>query len=201
MDFEKTPPSHPNKSTEIPEEIHEFFFNEAGSVWYKVVTEPWIGINFLIRQRSEEIRTYSQTHGLEIRAGSLQSRKVLVGIVLFRFHKEGNVYLTAWDSKNPPSKESNPCHVLCKPAKLSFQFIGDSAEIEKTLLYDSPLSSFFRHLLTRAQLLPSWSGEDFLDALAEVYNCCKSTCELWEKFSCLHSLTSIGDYQKELPQH
>jgi hypothetical protein len=156
---------------------------EPGSVWYSVVSEPWPGIDFLIREKSAEIAAISDCKGMQVRAGSVDICGVLVGLVLFNFRESGNVYTTAWDCYSGTEDGVNPCEILSGPAKLCFRFVGDSGDVEQTLIFESALASFFRHLCARSRTMAPWSRQQFSNALAEIYTQFPDTNSLWQKFA------------------
>lgn len=170
--------AHPDHETE------SLVFEEPGSVWYNIVTEPWRGVDFLIRERSQEILQISDCRGLMIRAGSAEVAGVIVGLVLFRFRPEGNVYTTAWNYYHTTSTSplENPCILLSEPARLGFRFIGDSGEVEKLFIFNSSLGGFFKHLCDHSRLYVSWKNEDFNHALAIIYNNQPKPENLWDLF-------------------
>ncbi len=136
--------------------------SEPGTVLYAFAEGDNPHLEFLVRERSEEILLTGDR--VELRAGVVTEFGIPVPMVLFRFPPPERIYRTFWNYHAPAGK------VLFNwlglgPAECVMKWMGDSGRVEKYFVLTLPLAGFFKKAAQQAASAPEWDEDQFFGAL------------------------------------
>lgn len=155
---------------------------EPGSVLYGYSSEADLQIEILIRETSAEILAVGPKPEIQIRAGLLQSETVWVTALLLRLRPDGPIYDSWWNYHHPtgdPSQGHLFDHMGNGDNEIILKLVGDKGTVERLMPFRHPLQTFFRQAVRRIKPLPSWTMEQFLDALDAVREKYEDAEDLW----------------------
>lgn len=124
-------------------------------------------IDFLVRERSDVLKTLPKNPPLEFRTGALMLDHVFLVLVLFRFSPETPIYETFWNYHRAAPDEPNLFDAMCAEKKIRFNMFGESGEVENLIGSTNSLRFFFSDATQEAASLMPWTFDEFDQAKKE----------------------------------
>ncbi len=170
-----------------PDPIAYLHDANPGTVIYGVAADAGedVQIEILIRESDAELARLPNPPNLQMRAGVIQTKKLQIPVVLFRLGPDLPVYQSFWNYYHPREhgELSVMEHMTAEPHELIFKLVGDAGAVANLFSCYHPLATFFESCCRQAEAVPSWSEEEFYQALDEVDQRYPSPFDLWQAIS------------------
>jgi hypothetical protein len=146
-------------------------------------------IDFLIRESSSELEKLLEQPPIESRAGAVIENGALIVVVGFKLRAEGRIYETFWNYHPVQQGLRQIFEHMCAESVITFNFVGDSGEVENVVQATNTLQAFFRDITQQAAAMKPWTPAAFDEAKLALTENFESPEELWNSLDSIAGAT------------